>query len=145
MYAQIDVSVVPHTEVVGDVGAAWRTLNHSNAVKGHTRVGLSNSLDGEEDVLIAREAAMFGRELQMPWLRAEAIKEVREAFASGDLTWETVRSVSVSPSTNCEHVEGMEFAGELAPHEPAWETAEDPFPWLRRCMTRMNRDRAYRA
>ena len=57
------------------------------AVKGHKRVGLPNALSGEEDVLSAREDAVFWNELNMSWLRAEAIKEVHESFAVGESSW----------------------------------------------------------
>ena len=68
----------------------------------------------------------FLTELGTSWLRAEAIKEVRESVASGDRSSTIVRSVTETPATNGERAEGVEFGGELAPGEPAWEAGEVP-------------------
>ena len=84
-------------------------MTHPTAVSGHTHVGLSTSLSGNEDVLITREAAVVWKGLSMSWHRAEAIEEVRESVACDELSWGSVRPLGVDTSTMGERVEGVEL------------------------------------
>ncbi len=43
-------------DVPNDVAATWRRVDHTVGVRGRWKTGLSNSLRGDEDHLITREA-----------------------------------------------------------------------------------------
>ena len=117
-------------QVVDDVAATWRTLDHSQSVAGHSRVGLDNAFDGSEDWKINREAALFwhDEELGIKAARQEWLQEVEEKVAAG-LTWDNVRELIRHPGEDVgigEQVrEGDEFNGELSENELLWEEPAD--------------------
>ena len=74
-------------QVIDDVVAVWRGLDHAQGVHGHKRTGLSVSLDGSEDHLINREARVFWDELAFGQVRDDEVARVRDAVARGDLSW----------------------------------------------------------
>jgi hypothetical protein len=113
-------------EVYDDVVATWRSLNHSRAVLGHKRTGLSVALDGPEDHHLTREAGDFWKLLNMPGLRKQAIAEVDAGIESGDLVlFADWSKLIVDPGTPGTYAEGEEFEGELAPGEKPWITDGD--------------------
>jgi hypothetical protein len=108
-------------EVYDDVVATWRSLNHSRAVLGHKRTGLSVALDGSEDHHLTREAGDFWKLLNMPGLRRQAIAEVDARFESGELVhFADWSKLLVDPGTPGTYAPGEEFEGELAPGEKPW-------------------------
>ena len=114
-------------EVLDDVCATWRSLNHLRAVAGHQRNGLSVALDGSEDHLIAREARALWYEAEMPEHRARALAEVDGQVATGALKsmadWRLV--VRHPPNPGVILHEGGELEGELEDGEKPWlEDAE---------------------
>ena len=74
-------------QVIDDVVAVWRGLDHSEGVRGHKRTGLSNDLSGSEDHLVNRDARTFWDELRFGEVRDREVKSVREAVERGDLSW----------------------------------------------------------
>ena len=74
-------------QIIDDVCAVWRGLDHSQGVRGHKRTGLSVSLDGSEDHLLIRDARLFWDELQFGAVRDEAVARVRHAVDRGELSW----------------------------------------------------------
>ena len=123
----IDPSDISRTrqEVMDDIAETWRQCDHTQGVEGHKRTGLSVSLTGDEDPLIAREANMFWKDLGMGERRKEWICEVNEAFANGTLVWskECVRALIHDPQDKGEFDEGHEFDGDRIEGEPCWEEA----------------------
>ena len=81
-------------DVVDDVVATWKALNHMQAVAGHKRVGLTLKLDGSEDHMLRGEAERLWKAVDMPGERRRAIAEVDEAFAA--------RQVASSPAVSLE-------------------------------------------
>ena len=75
-------------------GQSWL---HASASTGFKKVGFTNALDGSEDHLICREARQFWDELEMPLLRAGAMRNIEVEVAGGRLGWtfDGVRSVMV--------------------------------------------------
>ena len=114
-----DISRTPQ-EVINDVAATWKCLNHAQGVDGHWRNGLSNKLDGTEDHVICRDAQGFWNELDMPSLRLAAIAEVDAAFAAGELQWHQVRSLIQHPDDVGIQEEGAELEAVLQPGETLW-------------------------
>ena len=104
-------------EVIDDVAATWRSIDHTQGVDGHWRNGLSNKLDGSEDHLICRGAAEFWHELNMDGERKTAIAEVDAAHAAGTLTWDNVRSLIKHPEGCGIMEEGAELEAPLEPDE----------------------------
>ena len=95
--------------------------------RGHKSTGLSNSLDGNEDWKIGREAASMWMALGMDAERRRAKQEVDELLASGDITsfgdWQKV--VRHPPTTGASALEGHEFEGELEEGEKPYLTPDD--------------------
>ena len=114
-------------QLLNDVVATWRSLNHRACVQGHKRTGLSVALDGSEDHLIARTAREFWLLADMPAERSRAIAEVDAAVATGQVRsmedWRVVVRHPESPGVLCH--EGQEFEGELEPNENVWEDEVD--------------------
>ena len=106
-----------------------RSANSERRVfrRGHKSTGLSNSLDGNEDWLIGREAADFWKSLQMDEERLRAKKEVDELVALGTITsfgdWQKV--VRHPESTGVQLLEGQELEGELEEGEKPYLTVDD--------------------
>ena len=115
---------VPVPQLLDDVAETWQRLDHTQGVEGHKRTGLSVALSGEDDWQITREARMFWDDIDMPTVRTEVLKEVREMVRSGALTWANVRSLIRHPAEKGEYGEGEEFEGEFAPGEKLWEDDE---------------------
>jgi hypothetical protein len=125
---QVDPGNISRTvqEVYEDVVATWRSLDHSRAVLGHKRTGLSLALDGSEDHHLTREAREFWHALNMPGLRATAIAEVDAGILSGDLvSFADWSKLLVDPGTPGTYAPGEEFEGELAPGEKPWICDQD--------------------
>ena len=114
----------PRPQLLDDVAETWQRLDHTQGVEGHKRTGLSVALSGADDWQITREARMFWGDVDMPTVRTEVLKEVREMVRSGALTWANVRSLIRHPAEKGEYGEGEEFEGELAPGEKLWEDDE---------------------
>ena len=74
-------------QVVDDVCAVWRSLDHTAGVAGHKRTGIANALDGSEDHLIRRQAKVCWNELGMSAIRDAEFKAVEAKVADGSLTW----------------------------------------------------------
>ena len=115
-------------QLVDDVAATWRVMDHSRCVLGHKRVGLSNRLDGAEDWMITREARFFWDALRMWEVREEAVAEMDRLVQAGTLKsmadWRTLVQHPVDPGIVAD--EGAEFEGELAVGEkPWWEEGEE--------------------
>jgi hypothetical protein len=110
--------------VVDDVGATWRMLEHKQAAAGHRRVALSVPLDGSDDQAISREALECWTALDMATVRREVIAEVVEKVASGLVSFADWRSLVVHPvDPGVLADEGMEFEGDL--EGCAWEDEAD--------------------
>ena len=109
-------------QVVDDVAATWRSLDHNLAVLGHKRVGLSNRLDGTEDDAITREARIFWDCCGMVEARPQAISEVDRLFDEGSLqsmaSWKAL--VTHPAEAGVKEAEGAEFEGELEAGEALW-------------------------
>jgi len=114
-------------QLLNDVIATWRSLNHRAAATGHKRNGLSIALDGSEDHLVTRQARDFWALANMPAERLRAIAEVDAAVAMGQVrSMEDWRSLVRHPeSPGVLHHEGQEFEGELGAHENVWEDEGD--------------------
>ena len=63
-------------QVVDDLCAAWRAVDHFRGVRGHRSVGISVALDGSEDHLITRDAGDL-------WLAAEMPRASGRSFGEG--------------------------------------------------------------
>jgi hypothetical protein len=101
-------------DVIDDVAGTWATLDHSQAVAGHKRTGLSCALDGSEDYLITREALECWLTLGMPAIRRQILAEVDEGVASGLFSlakWKDLVQHPEDPGVLVD--EGMEFEGDL--------------------------------
>ena len=114
-------------DVVEDGCAAWRAVDHGQALQGHWRVGLANALDGSEDSFITREALVFWRLAGMAEERPKAIQEVDDRIASGEITTfaEWAKLVADPPDPGEVEHEGAEFEGELLAGEAPWQEEED--------------------
>ena len=102
------------------------SLDHSAAVRGHKRTGLSVSLSGNEDHLINRDARVFWDELGLGRVRDQEVKAIREAVASGRLSWcradlESLREPF--PNNNDMGIlrEGQELEGVCGEGEVLWD------------------------
>ena len=114
--------------VVDDACAVWGALDHQKGCRGHKSVGLSNSLTGEEDCLISREARRFWEALNMPAERLRAIQSIRDRVASGELTsmedWRA-KGVVVHPADpGIMMLEGEELQDALGEGEAVYEDQE---------------------
>ena len=69
-----------HILAANDAAAAWRVYDHWKGAKGHKLTGLSNSLDGSEDHLIAREAAQPWTALDIPSERLRAMERLTSSL-----------------------------------------------------------------
>ena len=122
---QLDPGNISRTcqDVVDDVVAAWRLVDHRQGVLGHWRVGISNALDGSEDSAITREALEFWREADMHAVRAQAIAEVNSLVDAEDIKSfdEWRRLVRHPDDTGIVTEEGAELEGEMEAGEAAWE------------------------
>lgn len=126
---QMDPGNISRTpqDVLWDISAAWRAVDHSQGLRGHWRVGMANALDGSEDGDICREAHQFWQLCNMPEERRKAIAEVNQRVDSGELSsfpgdW---RKVIVHPAdAGVVEEEGAELEGELEKDECVWEEAE---------------------
>ena len=114
-------------QLLDDVVATWRSLDHQSSVAGHALNGLSVALDGSEDKHINRVARDFWLAAGMPELRAKAIEEIDHLVATGQLTsaadWRKVVRHPASPGVL--HHEGAELEGELEDGEPPWLDEKD--------------------
>ena len=114
-------------QLLDDVVATWRSLDHQSGVAGHARNGLSVALDGTEDRHINRLARDHWFAAGMPELRKKAIEEVDDLVATGQLTsaadWRKVVRHPASPGVL--HHEGAELEGELDDGEPPWLDEKD--------------------
>lgn len=111
-------------DVVEDVVATWRSLDHGQVAAGHRRTALSIALDGSEDSAVSREALECWQALNMPAVRRDLIAEVEEKVASGLWTfanWRAVVQHPVNPGVLAD--EGMEFEGDV--EGKCWEGEED--------------------
>ena len=107
-------------DVINDVAATWKVLDHGQAVSGHKRDGLSVKLDGTEDHLIDRDARDLWHAAGMPLHRSRAIAEVDEKVASG-LTFADWRSLVIHPDdAGVMQDEGDELEEALAESEHCW-------------------------
>ncbi len=70
-------------DIVTTCVEAWAAVDHQKGIAGHKRCGLTNKLDGSEDLLITREAADFWVELDMSACRDAAVRQVRADFDAG--------------------------------------------------------------
>ena len=113
-------------QMLDDVMATWRSLDHTTGVAGHLRNGLSNALNGDDDKHITRKARELWFAAGMPELRAKAISEVDELAATGLMTPADWRKVVRHPESDgvLPH-EGQEFEGELDPGEDPWTGEAD--------------------
>ena len=109
-------------DVVNDLCAAWRSVDHTMGVRGHLHNGLTNALDGSQDHLITGEARHCWQELGMAAVREETLREVDAMVASGELaSFAQWRSVVRQPdSQGVVWDEGAELEGELLPGELLW-------------------------
>ena len=114
-------------QLLDDVVATWRSLDHQSGVAGHARNGLSVALDGGGDRAINRQAKDLWFAAGMPELRIKAIAEVDEQVATGQLSsaadWRKVVRHPASPGV-LQH-EGAELEGELEDGEPPWLDEKD--------------------
>ncbi len=113
-------------DVMHDVCAVWGSLDHTQAARGHKRVGLSNALDGSEDHMMTREAAVFWKELGMADVREKDVFAVRERVRAGELSWcqDSLRAlvdVPVNGDMGVFEEEGMEAEGALSDGEDMWD------------------------
>ena len=108
-------------DVLQDVMATWRSIDHMEGVKGHKRTGLSNALDGSEDDQICREALECWNELDMNNLRKEALAKVDELIRDKGLQMSDWRQLIVHDEDPGVQEEGEEFEGENMPGEVPWE------------------------
>ena len=109
-------------QLLDDVVATWRSLDHMGGVAGHKRNALSVALDGSEDHLISREARRLWFDAGMPEHRQTAIAEVDRLVATGQLSsaadWRKVVRHPNSPGV-LQH-EGDELEGDLDVGENPW-------------------------
>ena len=114
-------------QLLDDVVATWRSLDHQSSVAGHARNGLSVPLDGSGDRHINRLARDLWFAAGMPELRKQAIVEVDGLVATGQLTsvadWRKVIRHPASPGV-LQH-EGAELEGDLEDGEPPWFDEKD--------------------
>ena len=106
---------------------------HLNAVKGFKRTGITNALDGSEDLLIVREAGHFWNSLNMPAQRSAALHDVSVEIEAERIKWtfaEVYSLVSDFPRTG--HLDQLaefqddEIVIEDGSCEPVWdEDAEE--------------------
>jgi hypothetical protein len=107
-------------DVIDDVAGTWAALDHTQAVAGHKRTGLSCALDGSEDHCITREARDCWLALGMPAIRRQILADVDEGVASGRFSvakWKDLVQHPEDPGVLVD--EGAEFEGDL-----------DGLPWL---------------
>ena len=97
----------------------WRSLDHTKAVSGHARTGLSVALDGSQDHLVAREARECWLALNIPDARKAAIAEVDAAIAEG-ATFADWRRFVRHPKNPGAIAYSMEFEGDVASGEALW-------------------------
>ena len=116
-----DISRAPW-EVIQDVSATWRALDHERIGKGYARVGCSNKLDGTQDEDITRDARKIWEAANMNVEREAAIKEVDDRVASGELkSFSDWRKLVIDPNDMGVMEEGFEFEGDLRPGENPWQ------------------------
>ena len=72
--------------VMDRAARAWHSLTVRDPLLEWKQDGCMNALDGSEDGLIGRDLAALWRELQMPTLRAQLVKEVQGEVKAGRLT-----------------------------------------------------------
>lgn len=106
---------------------------HLNAAKGFKRTGITNALDGSEDLLIVREAGHFWNSLNMPAQRSAALHDVSVEIEAERIKWtfaEVYSLVSDFPKTG--HLDQLvefqddELVIEDGSCEPVWdEDAEE--------------------
>ncbi len=70
-------------EIITTCVEAWAAVDHQKGIAGHKRCGLTNKLDGSEDLLLTREAGDFWQELNMSACRDAAVLQVRDDFDAG--------------------------------------------------------------
>jgi hypothetical protein len=106
-------------DVIDDVAGTWAALDHTQAVAGHKRTGLSCALDGSEDYLITREALECWLALGMPAIRRQILADVDEGVASGRFSvakWKDLVQHPEDPGVLAD--EGQEFEGDM--DGPPW-------------------------
>ena len=108
-------------QVVDDVVAVWRGLDHGEGVRGHKRTGLSTHLSGSEDHLINRDARTFWDDISFSETRDQEVARIREAVARGDVSWckadiDSLRAPFPDGDVGT-RIEGQEIEGDLEPGE----------------------------
>ena len=116
-------------QIVDDVVAVWRGLEHSEGVRGHKRTGLSVDLSGSEDHLINRDARVFWDELAFGQVRDAEVRKVQDAVARGDLSWchEDIESLREHfPDSDVGVlIEGQELDCMLEDDEQQWSDSDN--------------------
>jgi hypothetical protein len=101
---------------------------HLNAAKVFKRTGITNALDGSEDLLIVREAGHFWNSLSMPAQRNAAVHDVSVEVAANRIKWafaDVYKLVSDFPRTG--HLDQLvefqddELVIEDGACEPVWD------------------------
>ncbi len=113
-------------EVLQDLVATWRCLDHRRAQRGHYRTGLANRLDGSDDALLTREALDMWREAEMHVWRPRAINEVDDALQKNpELSFSNWKQFVRHPEDAGVYEEGEEFEGALEKGEKLWHDPPD--------------------
>ena len=114
-------------DVLDDLCGAWRSVDHSQGLRGHKKTGLNVALDGSEDYMVTREAREFWMSADMATERQQAIAEVDRLVDDGTIVafkdWALVVRQPANPGIMEE--EGAEFEGELDEDEHHWDDDDD--------------------
>ena len=126
-------------ELVDDVIATWRVLDHVQCARGYKYTGLTTALPengevaGPEDEYLCRAAERVWTACRMPQLRRQALDEVNKALddrvAKGEALsmslWRSLIQPPAEPIGPGVMPEGFEFEGELLPGENPWLEPSD--------------------
>ena len=124
------------SEVVNDVIATWKQIDHEQCAQGYKTTGLTvelpakGELVGPEDDLLGRAAKKVWDACDMPKLRRDTLAQVHKALTDKQnsgvpLTMALWRDLVQHPQDPGVMPEGFEFEGELLHGENPWLDAAD--------------------
>ena len=87
-----------HAECAKAILQTWRRLDHGKAAEGHKHNGLSTSLWGSDDNLVAGDAKYWWDQLGISAQRGALIEQVRKAVHENGKTWDDVYEFVEHPS-----------------------------------------------
>ena len=124
------------SEVVNDVIATWKLIDHEQCARGYKTTGLTvklpagGELEGPDDGFLGRAAKKVWDACDMPTLRRDTLAQVDKALTDKQdsgvpLSMALWRDLVQHPADPGILPEGFEFEGELLPGENPWIDAAD--------------------